>query len=272
MADALAHRLDFHRRLLQQPGEAVDVVLGQAVEMVGDDPARRLALVRIVDRVDLELQALRDAARADAAGVERLHPLERDQHLVGVDLVGHARRRRDLLERGAQVAVVVERFDDRAGEGVVARVERQDVDLGVQVLAQADVGGDQVERAQVALHALGADARRRLLPAVALVRRVADRGEQAVGIAGLQVDRDAVAGGGRVVVGRVLDFEKGVAAHRVVDLLREVERGQLQQANRMLQARRDGVLLFLGRSAERGNSWPGSRFKFALVGRAACRR
>ena len=36
---------------------------------------------------------------------------------------------------------------------MVALVERQDVDLAVQVLAQADVGGDHVERADVAVAA-----------------------------------------------------------------------------------------------------------------------
>ena len=274
VADALAHRLDLRRRLLQQPGQAVDVVLGQPVEVVGDDAARRLALARVVDRVDLQLQAFRDAARADAAGVERLHPLQRDQHLLGVDAgpacpgwrrspraacAGSRRRRatRRSRRRGRGRAV-----DSGRTLIWVCRCWRRPTSAAIRSSAL-----------EVALHALGAHARRRLLPAVALVRRVADRRQQAVDVAGLQVDRDAVAGcgGRRVVVRRLLDFEEGIAAHRVVDFLGEVERGELQQAHGMLQAGRDGVLLFLGRS-ESGEVHGQGLGSIRRCRRAACRR
>ena len=66
---------------LSSARQAVDVVLGQAVEMVGDDRARDLALVGVVDRRQLQQQALGDVARADAGRIERLHALERDLHL-----------------------------------------------------------------------------------------------------------------------------------------------------------------------------------------------
>ena len=49
------------------------------------------------------------------------------------------------------------------------------------------------------------------------------------------------------VVRRVLDLEKGIASHRVVDFLREIERRQLQQSHCMLQPRGDSVLLALAR-------------------------
>ena len=224
-------------------------MLGQAVEVIGDDASRRVALVEVFDAVDLELQALRDVARADAARVERLHALEGGQQFLRVDIGGHSVGRHQLVEWRTQIAVVVERFDDGAGERVLARVESQDIDLGMQVLAQADVGGDQVERAQVALRALRANARRRLLPAVALVGRVAARGEQEVRVGRLQVDFDTAGEFGlRSVVRAFLDFEKRVAAHRFLHFLREVERRQLQQSHGVLEARRDGVLLSLGRA------------------------
>ena len=53
--------------LLQQARQAVDVVLGEAIEVVGDDRARELALVGVVDRRQLQQQAFGDVARADAA-------------------------------------------------------------------------------------------------------------------------------------------------------------------------------------------------------------
>ena len=131
---------------------------------------------------------------------------------------------------------------------MVALRQRQHVDLAVQMLAQADVGGDQVERADVALAALRAHARRRLLPVVALVGRVADRRHR-VGDAVADRRRSAArATSTRAgVVRRVLDFEERIAAHRFVHFLGEIERRELQQADCVLQPRRDGVLLALAR-------------------------
>ena len=202
----------------------------------------------VVDRRQLQQQAFGDAARADAGRIERLDALQRDLHLDLLDRRRHAARLGELGELDAQVAVVVERLDDRAGERVVALLERQHVDLAVQVLAQADVGGDHVERADVVVAALLAHARRRLLPVLALVGRVGDRRRRleidaarlAVAVDGADLDAARV---GR----RVLDLEEGIAPHRVVHFLGEVERGELQQANRVLQSRRDSVLLPLSR-------------------------
>jgi len=56
-----------------------------------------------------------------------------------------------------------------------------------------------------------------------------------------------------------------------VDLLGEVERGELQQAHRMLQAGRDRVLLFLSRSQSRKIHGQGLG-SIRRFGRAACRR
>jgi hypothetical protein len=248
MTDALARRLDLRRRALEQAREAVDVVLGEAVEVVGDDGACDLALVRVFDRRQLQEQALGDAARADAGRIERLHALERDLHLDLLDGGRHAARLCELGQFDAQVAVVVERLDDRAGERVVALLERQDVDLAVQVLAQADVGGDHVERADVVVAALLAHARRRLLPVLALVGRVGDRRVASRSMPrgspspldGADLDAAGVGRG-------VLDLEERIAPHRVLHFLGEVERGELQQAHRVLQSRRDRVLLSLSR-------------------------
>ena len=246
MANPLARLLDLRRRPLQQARQPVDVVLREAVEVVGDDRARGVAQLGVLDLRQLQEQALGDVARGDAGRIERLHALERDLHLDRLDRRVHSRRRRELVEVDAQVAVVVERLDDRAGEGMVAPIERQHVDLPVQVLAQADVGGDHVERADIALGVRLAHVRRRLLPVLALVRSVGDRRHR------IEVDAARLAiGAGRTDVDaarvgrRILDFEEGIAAHRLLHFLSEVERGELQQSNRVLQPGRDGVLLTL---------------------------
>ena len=236
-------------RPLQQAGQAVDVVLGQPVEVVGDDLARELALLGVLDR-----------RRAAAAGTRRRCARRRRRGSSDCTRFSaicisssstarrHAARRGDLVERDAQVAVVVERLDDGAGERVVALVERQHVDLAVQVLAQADVGGDQVERADVGFRALRADAGGRLLPGLALVRRVGDRRRRLeVDAARLAVGADLADVDAAGVLGRVLDLEEGVASHRVLHLLGEVEGRELKQAYGVLQAGRDGVLLSLAR-------------------------
>ncbi len=178
MADPLARPPRSPPASSSAPGEAVDVVLGQPVEMVGDDPAGQLALV------GSSMQSSCSCRHSETLRAPTPHGSSDCTRFSAICISaastagGMPLRAGELFERRAQVAVVVERLDDRAGERMVAPRQRQDVDLGVQVLAQADVGGDQVERAEVALRALGADARGRLLPAVALVRRVADRRER----------------------------------------------------------------------------------------------
>jgi hypothetical protein len=50
MADPLARLLDLHRRPLEQARQAVDVVLREPIEVVGDDHPRRLAHLGVFDR------------------------------------------------------------------------------------------------------------------------------------------------------------------------------------------------------------------------------
>src|SRR4029078_9427765 len=76
VADALARRLDLRRRALEEAGQAGDVVLRQAIEVVGDDRPRDLALLGVFDRRQLQQQALGDVARADAGRVAWLQALQ----------------------------------------------------------------------------------------------------------------------------------------------------------------------------------------------------
>ena len=76
--------------------------------MLGDDLFRRRAFEP--EMANLQPQAFLQVARGDADRIERLHVLER-----AFD-VGHRplTHRGDLLDRGDQVAVVVEVADDGA--------------------------------------------------------------------------------------------------------------------------------------------------------------
>jgi hypothetical protein len=132
---------------------------------------------------------------------------------------------------------------------MVANRQRQHVDLAAQVRPQADVGGDEIERADVRFAVVVAQPGSGLLPVLALVGHLA---VAAVGDHGCLGRRHHAVDGGRRSIDRlgridrpVLDFEERVLAHGVVHLLGEVERGKLQQPHGMLQARGDGVLLSL---------------------------
>ena len=87
-----------------------DLVVLQQPQVLGDDLLGRRALEPEVP--DLQPQALLQVARGDADRIERLHVLQRPLD-VGDRPLAH---RRDLLDRGHEVAVVVEVADDRAAD------------------------------------------------------------------------------------------------------------------------------------------------------------
>ena len=235
------------RRPLEQAGEAVDVVLGQAVEMVGDDRARELALAGVVDRRQLQLQALGDVARADAAAgraTARASARSASRSARPPASCRWSRRAPRGRCAGSRRRRAIRR-SRRPARGRAASSGRTLIWL-CRCWRRPTSAAIMSSAPRSLSRALLAHARRRLLPVLALVGRVGDRRHRlevdaariAVAVRGAGVDA------GRVVR-RVLDFEKRIAAHRVVHFLREVERRQLQQANRVLQPRRDGVLLAL---------------------------
>ena len=105
--------------------------------MVACDADREIASRRVfVELCELEDQAFAQRAGADAGRIERLH--ER-QHLFDVRLrdgqVG-AQVPGDVGGRQGEVAVVVQRVDDRLADPHLARIERADLELPDQVLVQ----------------------------------------------------------------------------------------------------------------------------------------
>ena len=183
--------------------------------------------------------------------------------------------RRHVVE---QVAVVVDRVDDRLGDALVRVRERGEADLLVQVIldrAHARV----VELGEVARLAVASRARaRRRRGLVDVLPRAVDRqllGQVVGGIERPGVDRRvevaplgraALLGGGAVVAvrlarlrrravvaGRValarlaavllLQLEHRVALERLLDLALQLERRELQQLDRLLELRRHGQRL-----------------------------
>ncbi len=131
--------------------------------MVACDDDREIASRRVcVELRELEDQAFAQRAGADAGRIERLYVR---QHLLDVRLrdgqVG-AQVPGDLGGRQGEVAVVVQRVDDRLADPHLARIERADFELPDQVLVQvaaAFIG--EFERAVVVVGAGPVAGRRR---------------------------------------------------------------------------------------------------------------
>ena len=91
-------------------------------------------------RFQLQQQAFRRIAGADALGIEVLHPLE---HRLGL-----GRRHREFVaqsltnvhQRQRQIAGLVDGVDDGGGDRHVAVVERRQPHLPVQIIAQGFAG------------------------------------------------------------------------------------------------------------------------------------
>ncbi len=271
-ADAVAHGLDLGGRAAQRARHGAHVLGGQAVQVLGDDVAGHLAGVFVVDRGQLSQQAFGDAARGHAGRLQRLHALEGDLHLLqrgGRVEVGHLDH---LLQVGAQVAVVVQRLDDHLGQHQVAQRQRQHRQLAVQVRGERGGHGHHVERAGLVVVGTLARPEAVGLPhvAVALAGQVAlgrchGLGGGLLGLAGLLGLGGLLRGEAFValVVGIAVLLEERVLAQGVVDLLGELERGELQQPNGVLQAGGQRLRLALFRTEVHRTHW------FLLSGGAA---
>jgi hypothetical protein len=105
--------------------------------MVARDGDREIASRRVfVQLGELEGQAFAQRAGADACRIERLH---QRQHLFDLrlgDWQVDAQVPGDLGRRLGEVAVVVQRVDDRLADPDLARIERADFELPDQVLVQ----------------------------------------------------------------------------------------------------------------------------------------
>ncbi|CFO48044.1 Uncharacterised protein [Burkholderia pseudomallei] len=209
-------------------------------------------------RVELQQQAFGQRARADAGLIERLHEPQRDEQFLLGRMQQRIGRRRELGQRLAQIAVVVERVDDHARERAVAPGELAKAQRVVQMLVQRRLGRHPVAGLEIR-RVVGAPARaarrelRRQRHVLAGGRRRVGR-ERALVALGVAVVRPRVCvGGGRlarlrrgfgsIVVGRLHVFEKRIGIERLTQFLLKLERRKLEQTQRLLQARRERQVL-----------------------------
>ena len=198
------------------------------------------------NRASTPAQAFAEVAGANPDRVELLDPVQHLQHVVeaGIDLGPQPGG--DGLEVVAQVAVLVDRIDQRHADALVALAEVAEVQLPKQVVAQglrarrAFAGAAEIIVARIRC---GADP---LLPGFAFAipvlvaaflgvlahRRFLD----AVGIAHL-------VGIGRTRLAFLGPVQQRVAGHRLGDFGFQFHGGQLQQPDRLAQLRRQDQLL-----------------------------
>src|SRR6266540_997993 len=91
---------------------------------------------RLGQRFELQRQALGGVAGADAGGLHALQVLERDRQLVGLELDFLREELEQLLERGREVTILIERIDQRRNDLAIAQRKIEQRELGVQVIAQ----------------------------------------------------------------------------------------------------------------------------------------
>ena len=97
---------------MQQPLELAEIPRGKQRQVVQHQLQRVAAERRGVRQcLQLQRQTLGGVACADAGGFHALQMLQRDRQLVCVDLELGGKELEQLLERGREIAVLVERVD-----------------------------------------------------------------------------------------------------------------------------------------------------------------
>ena len=241
LLDRLHHAIE---RQLQRAGDLRIAAAAQLVEVVLHDLHRDR--VRVGIALELDQQALLDRASGHAGRVERLHQREDlldlfHRRLAALGDLGHLR---------PQVAVLVEIADDLVADAAHQRILGGEAQLLVEVVGERVDGAHDVLERQLLAILLGDQG-------ALLVVVEHDRGQverQVVGLAlgrgGGGVDRRRLGrgrrgrrlrGGGRFrrVVGLGGDFlQQRILQQLLLHDFLQLERGELQQLDGLLQQRR----------------------------------
>ncbi len=127
--------------------------------LVRDGKSRGAARRGLGQGKELQLEALRAIARTHARRVQVLQVPESDVQLLGSYLQLLRHQLRQLLQGLCEIAVFVQRFDQKRDQVAVARFELGQSELPVQVLAQAGRLGGNLEKIVVIGVVTGARAR-----------------------------------------------------------------------------------------------------------------
>ena len=209
-----------------------------------------------IEQADLHQQALAQVAAGDAGRIEALQAVAHGLDVLDRGVDRRSQRVADRLQRIAQVAVLVQRLDQRLGDRAVARRQRGEVELPLQVVGETlRRGGAGLERVALGVGA-GATAARPLerevlvllapFGQVVAMRGLFRRGRRIVGaglLAGGRRRGHGLALGRGLLAATLVLLQQGVALQRLADLDLEFGRRQLQQADGLAQLRRQAQLL-----------------------------
>src|SRR3954469_10209423 len=221
------------------------IATGEELEVLLGDLERehvRGGIIAFARHAQLQAEAFAGRAGADAGGLEGLQMAQRDGEFFGLELGFGGEKRRDFFERLREVAVLVERVDQQLDQDAVSLAEVGERELRAQMVAQrCRFRGAEIAVTVLVVIACAAPVRRDVGRPVGLGRRRLGRrrGGAAAGDRGL---RDRLPHAAAVFL-VILALERGVLHQQPVDLLVELDRRELQQADRLLQLRREGEVL-----------------------------
>lgn len=222
------------------------VPLGQALHAVFQDGSSRVTRRGIRRQMaQLDLQALAQVPRTDAQRVALLNPVQHrldlvDPHGLVFALADHLRQR---LEFTVQIAVRADRVDQRRPDPLVSWGQVAQMQLPEQVVLQALVlaVGGILQRVAVVQAAWARGGLVDVVPATVGAQLLGDHViASRVGLHAIPVDPFApfLRALGRGLLALVLHLlEHGVAFQRLLDLRLQLQRGKLQQTDRLLQLR-----------------------------------
>ena len=222
---------------VQALADARAVLARDGLQMVGDEHAREIEPgCPCVECFELHGEAFLERTTRDADRVELLHA---PAHRGDFRRRHHVQRRKRLANAFVglgQVAVVVDRLDDRGRDRMVARRHRREVELPQEVVAQVLGFGILrfeailVERGPAVLAALELEVER-LFVGVGCLDRFGLFERLGVAVAVL-------------ALGRFLaEVEQGIGFEREIELDLQLQPRKLQQPDRLLQLRRQGQRL-----------------------------
>ena len=248
----------------QDPAQRRVLLLGDQFEVIAGDFERQRAAGHVLaELAQLQFDALAHGARADAGRVTGLDVAEHGLDLGRSGRELGAERFVQFGDRVREVAVVVDAIDDDPGNGKLPLAEPAELELPQQVLVQglaapvrqlhravviAVPGSRLGGRGTVALPVVGRGFGG-LAVRVGVGRcecRLAERLFSNVRRAGAHLVRFRLQGDALQrldLVAVVLGFEHHVLFERLPNLLLQLQRRQLQQADCLLQLRSHGELL-----------------------------
>ncbi|MCY1429363.1 hypothetical protein D9M71_452790 [compost metagenome] len=212
----------------------------------------------------MQEQAFTQVARAYAGGFELLDAAQYDLDLIHLDVQFRVEGGEDVFQRLFQIAVVIDAIDDAEGDQAVGIGHRRKIQLpremALQAFAGGGAGGEVPLVVVIAGQAAGAGLvdvfpggiHRQLVGdafAPLFVVQAVDRrrgGFLEAGFLGSGAGRLAAFGEGIAaveVLAIFLAFEHRVGLQRFLNLLLQVQRGELEQSDGLLQLRGHRQLL-----------------------------